>query len=692
HIHRLGYFEGVLSNDFPMLDFNEQTGKLSVRQIIDIPHVSQYGTNTVISSNSGRLLEQPDGVMKNFGPQVKLWHDTLLAHEPILIGPCCWVCPWTKVIGESAQIYNHPEEMFTEILFTYLMPFSVSGYMGDSIRGQVPPGERADDFSHKKRSGAWIFTHCPHAVVQMVERLFAALNEDEKDKADIVAEASLNNALCLVKHRAHHLNLDLRKPRDRQRGTQAKWLWDYVSLLRAHIDADIWKFKEGTIVGGKPDGTKWTHEKIHEIRESDSATEDQIEITEDDLTAQAKTNDIRLENALDPDDLKEIATGQGSIHPDAKIHSAAAVDRSAQIGAGVRIDRWAHIGPGTVLEGNTIVNQNARLFRTILHNTTVGEDTALYRCRITGSQEHNCKIGNNIELIGCNIVDSVIGDQTTGVDAKITNSCLAPNTTLTMFAALDCVITTKPTIIGNRMSHCQIDTALMSMHAASKVEGLLAKPARLDIDGQIVEIPAVPMLGGGCQIRGQSTEKDAVIMEAAFIGSNTIIEAGTFVGFGSFVLGQLGPNQGLLPFTVSNRPEPQTDDIGGVLIRFPNMVITHFIGWTYQALPAERAAYVVYLIRHQIERGIKTIQTELSRRKEGLSWHEKQPYTQFKSLPLYNQQQLIKGLQNYQDSLKDRRWDLDYDGTNLSFSNREGHWAVKDGRARWQKKACPANR
>jgi len=673
HINRLGYFEGVFLNEFPVLDYDEQNGKLIVRDILDIPHVSEYGRNTIISTNSGRLLNQPRGIMKDFGPQVQLWHDSLLSHDPVLLGPCCWVCPWTKVIGKSAGIHSSHDNTSVDMLLTYLMPFSVSGLQSDSVCGLSAPGERAVDYGYKNRCGGWVFDHCRNAVIRMVARLYQALDPHEKDKADIVVKASLNNALCLVKYWADQWHLNLNEPRHQQPDGKAKWLWDYRNVILAHMDADIWNFKNGKIVSGKP------------------ALQDQSEISEDELMAEPeemKTDDIRLANALCENDLKETTISEGFIHPNADIHPIAVIDSSAQIGAGAIIKERARIGPGTVVKGRTTVGRNTRLFRTILENTTVGHDSRLTHCQILGSNEQICKIGNRVELTGCKIINSEISDHTSGVDAKVSNSKLAHHTNLAMFAAVDHVVSTRPMIIGGIMSDSRIDTPLMSMHAAGKIEGLMAKPVHLNIDGQTMEMPAVPMLGGGCRIRGRDTAENAVILEGCFIGSNTIIESNTYVGFGSFILGHLGPDEGLLPFTVSTHPGPQADDIGGVLIRFPNMVITHFIGWTWQALPPEHADLIVHLITHQIMRGIKLIRNELDRRKQGLPWDGQQGHTLFKSLPIYSEQQLINGLRNYEESLKQGRWEMQCDGINLFFTNNNGHWAVKDGRVRWKKKAC----
>jgi len=224
---------------------------------------------------------------------------------------------------------------------------------------------------------------------------------------------------------------------------------------------------------------------------------------------------------------------------------------------------------------------------------------------------------------------------------------------------------------------------LMAMHSAGYASGLVARDLGINVDGRTVRIAAIPMLGGGCQIRGKGTGKDAVVIEGAFIGSNTIVQAGTFVGFGSFVLNELRAGQGLLPFTVSYRPGPETDDIGAVLTRFSNIVMTHFIEWTYQAMAPAEAGNIVHLVNGAIAQGSDAIRCELDRRKNQQPPDESGPYAKYKSLPLYTDEQLHEGLRIYTRCLEQGWWDLEFDAGSLSFANRKGHWAEKNGHVRW---------
>ncbi|MFH1571174.1 MAG: hypothetical protein ABIL09_24480, partial [Gemmatimonadota bacterium] len=136
-IDTCGFFEGFFANDFYVLELDVATSRLAVREILDVPHVSRYGMNTINSTNSGNLMAQPGGALSSLGPHQGLWRDTLLSHEPMVLGPCCWVAGWTKVIGKSAAAHADADAMLADPLATQLSPFSVSGLDGGSVTGLV---------------------------------------------------------------------------------------------------------------------------------------------------------------------------------------------------------------------------------------------------------------------------------------------------------------------------------------------------------------------------------------------------------------------------------------------------------------------------------------------------------------------------------------------------------------------------
>jgi len=188
------------------------------------------------------------------------------------------------------------------------------------------------------------------------------------------------------------------------------------------------------------------------------------------------------------------------------------------------------------------------------------------------------------------------------------------------------------------------------------------------------------MGGGGGRLKG-STEKP-IGVECSFVGSNAIVEGGAYIGFGSFVLGRLTGEEGLLPFTVSTEAGPEKDQIGGVLSSFANIVITHFISWAYQGNGEEKAELICRMIESQIREGHGALEWMRDVRERGEKWEESSPYARFKSLRLYSDQQLKSGLAALARELEESKWDLRYDGE-LAFCGK-GSWSAAAGALRWK--------
>jgi hypothetical protein len=216
------------------------------------------------------------------------------------------------------------------------------------------------------------------------------------------------------------------------------------------------------------------------------------------------------------------------------------------------------------------------------------------------------------------------------------------------------------------------------------VEHVVVYPSTVVRDGKPVTVRAIPMLGGG--LRALGTAGNPVRMECAFIGSNAILDAGVFVGFGSFVLGRLTGSEGLPPFTISTAPGPERDEIGMVVHRFANVVITHFVNWAFQALGPERGPDVALLVPAMLREGRDAVAWALKLRRTDAAFDEGSPYARYKSLRLYSESQLAAGLEAYETALADGRWQMAYQDGELRFTGK-GAWVVKDGAARWQQTA-----
>ncbi|MCK4376166.1 MAG: hypothetical protein KAX19_12580, partial [Candidatus Brocadiae bacterium] len=264
-IDRRGYYEGVFSNTFMRLAFDESSGRLTVSGTIDLPHVSRYGTNTISSTNSGKLRPQPDGVLKGFGPHVGLWHDALLSHEQVELGPCCWVVPWTKVIGQSPAPHPTDEDLVGDALTTYLMPFAMAGLNGQATQGLVMPGELSVGFGPKQRKGGWVFTYAPDAVIGMVRRLHEALEPERRDVADTIVIEALRTALAMTAAMAARRRVDLSVPHSRQRAGWPRWIATTHALLSAHLDGGLWQFSGGEPTQWRQESGRWVHPRLERV-------------------------------------------------------------------------------------------------------------------------------------------------------------------------------------------------------------------------------------------------------------------------------------------------------------------------------------------------------------------------------------------------------------------------------------------
>ncbi len=67
----------------------------------------------------------------------------------------------------------------------------------------------------------------------------------------------------------------------------------------------------------------------------------------------------------------------------------------------------------------------------------------------------------------------------------------------------------------------------MSMHLAGDVAHIEALPTPVVVDGKTVNVPAIPMIGGGALLRG--TAEAPIVIECSFVGSNAVLEHTEYV-------------------------------------------------------------------------------------------------------------------------------------------------------------------
>ena len=656
-IERRGYFEGLFSNAFRQLRFNESTGLLEVAGTIDLPHISRYGVNTINSTNSGKLLPQPKGILTSFGKYGGLWHDPLLSHEQIELGPCCWVAPWTKVIGQSPARHETDEELVNDWMMTYIMPFAVAGVGGDATRGLVMPGELSNGLGPKQRRGAWAFTYAPGMVIDMVRRLHEALDADRKYVADTIVVEALKTAIEMTRAMAAGNKVDLAVSATDQRPGWPRWIATTYALLRAHLDARLWKFEDGRPSQWRQSDGRWTHPRIDSL----------LALAPDALENQLQEDEVFT--AEDPIPKAQVAVPAGAT---VGTGGEAEVDPSAEVAVDAVIGPGCRIGPGTIIEAG------AQIWNSTLAGCKVASGARVERSIVTGGE-----IGRGSVVRSCRMTEVKLGENSSAVTAIVNESRLAPQTTVSAFANVSKVETAMGTILGEAISSAKIDTYLMSMHTAGTCSHLEALPMAVELDGQAVQVPAVIMIGAGSLIRG--TQARCVRMECCFLGSNAIVEANTYVGFGCFILGTLGPNAGLLPLTVSTGGGPSRHQIGGVLGSLASTIITHFINWTFQSVGPQGAAAVAEMTRQSIQRGIDAVQWELARR-TGQAAAGGESYACYSSLSDYSEQQLKAGLAKYRRSLESGAWEIAFDGERLRFTSPKGCWLERNGNAFWKGK------
>ena len=113
-----------------------------------------------------------------------------------MLGPCCWVSGWTKIIGKSIVPHPTPEDLVRDSLATFVMPFSLAGFAGTSVMGQAMPGEQNNAYNYKQRKPAWVFTYAPGAVFAMVKRVAEVVRDMRV--VDAVATMAIENAIYLL--------------------------------------------------------------------------------------------------------------------------------------------------------------------------------------------------------------------------------------------------------------------------------------------------------------------------------------------------------------------------------------------------------------------------------------------------------------------------------------------------------------
>jgi carbonic anhydrase/acetyltransferase-like protein (isoleucine patch superfamily) len=652
-IDACGYLEGAFSNDFHVLEFDRQTRSIVVKETLDVPHASRYGLNTINSTNSGNLRDQPGGKLTSLGPYRGLWQDRLLSHEPMVLGPCCWVAGWTKVIGKSAKVHSSASEFVGDLLSTHLMPFSVSGLDGASVTGQVAPGELFNGLMYKQRHAAWAFTHAPTAVISMVQRV-AELSGDTA-LADRLPMLALRSALALVHYSAAQRGIDLEGAARLSSKGWPGWLQEAKRVLQLHIDSGLWEFRNAEPKQWHRVKGAWVPQKS-EMLTAIAADALQDQYDEARMLACKRSSLPRTLGVTEP----ELAAATGETFVDSGAHVA----------------KGAFVGPGVQIRGKSRVEEGAWLWRSVVDNSSVGCNSRVVRANLDHAQ-----VGDDTSVVSSSLVRSSLAAESSMACARLCDATLGGKARVSPYASVTRSVIKHPCIVGSTIADAQVDSTFMSYHMPGQVEHLVVDPTWVTRNGTRAAVHAIPMLGGGLRVLG--SKEAPVRMPCAFIGSNAVLEAGAHVGFGCFVLGQLLGSEGLPPFTISTMPGPEHDEIGMVVHRFANVVITHVLSWAFQALGPQKAEDVALMMTTMLTEGRDAVAWAQGCRAAGRPQDSASPYAVYKSLGLYSDSQLKDGLDAYESALADGRWQMAYRDGELHFSG-PGEWLVSEGVARWQ--------
>jgi carbonic anhydrase/acetyltransferase-like protein (isoleucine patch superfamily) len=493
----------------------------------------------------------------------------------------------------------------------------------------------------------------------MVARLHAALPAERKAVADSIVVEAIRTALAMTQAMAHRHQVDLTVPARQQRPGWPRWIGTTWQLLRAHLDGGLWQFQDGVPVGWRRQNGLWTHSNIDRL----------LAVAPDALERQRSE--------------EQLYDCQDRVPP-----TAGSLARSAETTGGppiiddsAHVDPTAWIGPGCTLGKGVVVGPGAKVWNSRLEHCRV-EPGAV----VEGSTLSAASVEDGAVVRTCRVSGSAIGPRSVAQCADIRKSQLAAETTVSAFADVQRVRAAYGAILGGLFHDAEIDVYLMSMHLAGLCRHLRAVPLRVRRDGREIDVPAVPMIGGGAVIRGEAGRP--VELQCSFIGSNSLLEPGSFVGFGSFILGQFGPDQGILPFTISLDNEPRHHQLGGVLGSMPSLVLTHYLPWTYNAAGVELAPAVAEMVRQAAAEGLAAVEWEQARR-AGHADGSAERFARYKCLPAYSDEQLAIGLVLYRRAIESGAWEMAYADGQLRFTSPNGKWHERNGAAVWLQNNMP---
>ena len=688
------------ANEIASLRFNPLTKELKPERIFRLPALSFVGRNVVYSSYLGTLNPlkiHKDGLSRSaiidsrFGKREHLPPVRLLglngsessSHGYLRVDPLSILTSWLRWIALSApQPSSDLLSQMTNENLTHAMPFSVIGYPvaeGDGLDdwGVAPPGAAKSGLRRKAIHVPYLFTYSPDTIFHWMEELTDPLPPGEKGAYDDLVVEMLETGRALAKKELHDQEKKFSEDQDRERMAQLnEWIEAYDRLLKS----GTWQFTDG--------------EKDPKGERSSS----QVPF-EDLLNKEPPRPWKEWENypvVLKEENLPTLLERSGRRSKSAKISKTAEVDRSAVIGKEVQIGDGAIIGPGVVLHGRTVIKAGAKVFGSLLSDSTVAEGAFVWGSRLDyadigqGSwirmssikgkglhEEDRAILGEGVEMVSSRIEHSRIGGRTKGEGVVIIDSQVGRNHLLEPYATIlsSTLSDSAPGVnrgIGSIMVNVRGSGLLINHHLAGRVYNLDALPITFEDEGKTYTVPNTTNVGGGSHV-GRKESTGRTVADSTFVGTNTVIDGEdgkiTDLGFGSIVAAHVLAGEHLIHFTQKTGPGPKNDRVGAVLRR-PDVVMRHIISKTKSAAADPLA--VDRLMEAKIKEALAAAKEELALVEAGHTHHPVHGYA------LRSKEQLEEGIDIFEENL-DGRWKME------SHRFVGGFWLFDGDRYSWHK-------
>ncbi|NQU73656.1 MAG: hypothetical protein HQ547_02980 [Candidatus Omnitrophica bacterium] len=641
-IKRMAFVTGVFTNKVLALDLQ---GDNVVPEFIEgLPNVSPVGEYAIFSDYQGeKAVAQGDYVTRITGV------GDISDHGTVFVKPSCIIAPDTRIIALSRQLDLTTWEHAMEPNLTVINPFSVAAHQGREVWGQILPGEARHGLSPRDTTPGWTFTYSPHAIIRMMENMVtkvhakAKLDDTDPDEVlkvlDDFPEKMLRTGMVICTKALSALEPLIAAEGD---GSEAKaklearrdTLQQALALYKTHLDSRAWEFRNGKFI------SEWNYDAATAMYTSDRCKPLLTKLIADGLIA----NHHQYAQTMMPQilDVRRQGVAREPIRTDiVKTQALRSRTQITYVDAAVEVHPTARLLPGTRLTGNTVIGPGVTVWGSHLDNVTVGANSEIENC-----VGENVTIGENNKHSNSRIRNSQLGDDVTSSHNLIERNTAADGTKFEPRAVV--VGGRSAGTIGSPFIDSTVGTELTNgatgladHHMATAIRNTDFPEIKAEIDGETVYVANVANIGGGSTI-GITGAKERVVIESAFIASDTDIAAGARVGFCAYVKNGIRKDENVLAFTFKNGPGLENDEIGGVL-DMPGVIFRHLISKTKAAMPEDQRHLVDKLMVAKIKEALEICQAMLADPDQN---------------PGYTQEQLERGIARFTTHLSEGRWEM----------------------------------